>query len=35
VGDRVRTAHEQSLSDLHAKYADVVSIDEVLERLRH
>jgi maleamate amidohydrolase len=34
VGDRVRAAHEQSLFDLHAKYADVVSVDEVLDHLR-
>jgi maleamate amidohydrolase len=30
VGDRARPAHEQSLFDLHAKYADVVSVDDVL-----
>jgi len=28
VGDRSRSAHDQSLFDLQAKYADVVSIDE-------
>ena len=33
VGDRSRAAHEQSLFDLQAKYADVVSADEVLEYL--
>ena len=33
VGDRSQAAHEQSLFDLHAKYADVVSADEVLEYL--
>lgn len=30
VGDRSRAAHEQSLFDLQAKYADVVSVGEVL-----
>lgn len=34
VGDRARSAHEQSLFDLHQKYADVVSVDEVLAYLR-
>jgi maleamate amidohydrolase len=29
VGDRSVAAHEQSLFDLHAKYADVVSLQEV------
>jgi len=33
VGDRFETAHEQSLFDLHAKYADVVSVKQVLEYL--
>jgi nicotinamidase-related amidase len=36
VGDRSRSAHEQSLFDLQAKYADVVSIEETcrnIERL--
>jgi GH15 family glucan-1,4-alpha-glucosidase len=33
VGDRSQAAHEQSLFDLQAKYADVVSTDEVLEYL--
>jgi nicotinamidase-related amidase len=33
VGDRFRASHEQSLFDLHAKYADVVSVDEVLRYL--
>lgn len=33
VGDRSQAAHEQSLFDLQAKYADVVSADEVLEYL--
>lgn len=30
VGDRARSAHEQSLFDLHAKYADVVALDEAV-----
>jgi maleamate amidohydrolase len=30
VGDRAAPAHEQSLFDLNAKYADVVSVDDVL-----
>jgi maleamate amidohydrolase len=34
VGDRARAAHEQSLLDLHAKYADVVAVDEVLSYLQ-
>jgi nicotinamidase-related amidase len=34
VGDRSRPAHEQSLFDLNAKYADVVSLDETLHYLR-
>jgi maleamate amidohydrolase len=33
VGDRSQAAHEQSLFDLQAKYADVVSADEVLQYL--
>lgn len=33
VGDRSQAAHEQSLFDLQAKYADVVSADEVFEYL--
>ena len=28
VGDRSKSAHDQSLFDLHAKYADVVGLDE-------
>jgi maleamate amidohydrolase len=35
VGDRSAAAHEQSLFDLHAKYADVVSLDETLQYLRN
>jgi maleamate amidohydrolase len=33
VGDRSPPAHEQSLIDMDTKYADVVSIDEVLDYL--
>jgi isochorismate hydrolase len=36
VGDRLAPAHEQSLIDMQAKYADVVGVAEVvayLERL--
>lgn len=29
VGDRIQAAHEQSLADMQAKYADVVSLDRV------
>ncbi|GMA64891.1 isochorismatase family protein [Alicyclobacillus fastidiosus] len=31
VGDRAELAHKQSLFDLNAKYADVVSVDDVVE----
>jgi len=34
VGDRSVSAHNQSLFDLDAKYADVVSLDETLQYLR-
>ena len=34
VGDRSVAAHEQSLFDLNAKYADVVSLDETLRYLK-
>ena len=34
VGDRSRPAHEQSLFDLDAKYADVVSLDETLQYMK-
>ena len=34
VGDRSSAAHEQSLFDLNAKYADVVSLDETLQYLK-
>ena len=30
VGDRSKPAHEQSLFDLHTRYADVVGVDETL-----
>jgi maleamate amidohydrolase len=33
VGDRSAAAHEQSLFDLNAKYADVVSLEETLHYL--
>jgi maleamate amidohydrolase len=33
VGDRSVAAHEQSLFDLDAKYADVVSLEETLRYL--
>jgi nicotinamidase-related amidase len=35
VGDRSAAAHEQSLFDLNAKYADVVSLDETLQYMRN
>jgi maleamate amidohydrolase len=35
VGDRSAAAHEQSLFDLQAKYADVVSLDETLHYMRN
>lgn len=34
VGDRSTAAHEQSLFDLNAKYADVVSVEETVQYLR-
>jgi nicotinamidase-related amidase len=34
VGDRSAAAHEQSLFDLDAKYADVVSLDDTLHYLQ-
>ena len=34
VGDRSQAAHEQSLFDLNAKYADVVALDETLQYLK-
>ncbi|MFH1849789.1 MAG: isochorismatase family protein [archaeon] len=33
VGDRIPEAHDQSLADLHLKYADVMSLDEVLKHV--
>jgi nicotinamidase-related amidase len=33
VGDRSQAAHDQSLFDLQAKYADVLRVDEVLAQL--
>lgn len=35
VGDRSQTAHEQSLFDLQAKYAEVVGVEEVLDYLHN
>lgn len=35
VGDRSAAAHEQSLFDLDAKYADVVSLEQTLQYLRN
>ena len=34
VGDRNPDAHEANLYDVHAKYGDVVRVQEVLEFLR-
>jgi maleamate amidohydrolase len=34
VGDRNRAAHEQSLFDMNAKYADVIGAEEAREYLR-
>jgi len=34
VGDRSAAAHAQSLFDLNAKYADVVSLDETLQYMK-
>ncbi|MBM3488435.1 MAG: isochorismatase family protein [Alphaproteobacteria bacterium] len=33
VGDRSRAAHEQSLFDLDQKYADVLSVDEIITHI--
>lgn len=33
VGDRAKPAHDQSLFDLQAKYADVVSVEETMDYL--
>jgi len=35
VGDRSQAAHDQSLFDLNAKYADVVSLEETLKYMRN
>jgi maleamate amidohydrolase len=35
VGDRSAAAHEQSLFDLNAKYADVVGLEEALQYLQN
>ena len=35
VGDRSAAAHDQSLFDLNAKYADVVSLEETLQFMRN
>ena len=35
VGDRSAAAHDQSLFDLNAKYADVVSLEETLQYMRN
>jgi nicotinamidase-related amidase len=34
VGDRNQDAHQANLFDLHAKYADVVSLDDILTSLK-
>lgn len=34
VGDRSRSAHEQSLFDMNAKYCDVIGIEEALAYLQ-
>lgn len=33
VGDRNQDAHEANLHDLHAKYADVLSLDDLMRKL--
>ncbi|MGJ8686877.1 MAG: isochorismatase family protein [Spongiibacteraceae bacterium] len=33
VGDRNQQAHEANLFDMHAKYADVMKVDDVIEQL--
>jgi isochorismate hydrolase len=35
VGDRSQAAHDQSLLDMDAKYADVVDLKDVLAHLAH
>jgi hypothetical protein len=34
VGDRSKAAHDQSLFDLDAKYADVTSLSDALDYMR-
>ena len=33
VGDRAALPHDASLFDINSKYGDVVSVDDVLEKL--
>jgi len=33
VGDRNSDAHEANLFDMHAKYADVMSVDDIVAEL--
>jgi nicotinamidase-related amidase len=35
VGDRNQQAHEANLFDMHAKYADVQSVETILNTLKH
>lgn len=35
VGDRNQAAHEANLHDMHAKYADVQSCDEIIKKLNN
>ena len=35
VGDRSKAAHDQSLFDLQAKYADVMTVDQILAQLKN
>ena len=35
VGDRSKAAHDQSLFDMQAKYADVVSLEEAIAHISH
>ena len=35
VGDRSKAAHDQSLFDLQAKYADVMAVDQILAQLKN
>ncbi|WND03533.1 isochorismatase family protein [Temperatibacter marinus] len=34
VGDRNQDAHQANLFDMHAKYADVISLDEAIKHIR-